>query len=210
MGDPSTMMALNTGASALGSIQQGVAASKADKYNAQVATQNAALAKQNAAWEGAIGESDVGLQGLKTRQDVGDIKAAIAGHGVDVNTGSAKAVQNSAAELGKLSAMNIRSQAARQAYGFETQATGFQNESALDKSKAGNDLIAGLQGAGAAASKGANELNFYGASQPSSPTGGDTAVDASTLSGQEIGVNNGVLSGQTGSSPILTQSLFGL
>lgn len=210
---PQNMAIGSTGASALGSIMQGVSASKSDKYNAQIALQNAALAKQNAAYAGAIGESDVGIQGLKTRQDVGDIKAAEAGHGVDVNTGSAKAVQNSASELGMQSAMNIRSQAARQAYGFETQETGFQNEATLDKSKAGNDLIAGLQNAGTAAAKGANELNIYG------PIGGDTAAkyDASSAEDQVAADVNagdtqgGFLSSATGKLPSsVTQSLFGL
>lgn len=207
---PTNMAAAGTGTSALGSIMQGVSASKSDKYNAQIAAENAKLATQNAALEGAVGESDVGIQGLKTRQDVGDIKAAEAGHGVDVNTGSAKAVQNSASELGMQSAMNIRSQAARQAYGLETQSVGFQNESALDKSKAGNDLIAGLQGASAAAAKGANELNMYG----TGPTGGDAKYRASSPADQvaaDVDGDSGFLSSQTGKLPAsVTQSLFGL
>ncbi len=158
---PTNMTAIGGGVGALGNIMGGVAASKSDKYNAKVAEENAALAKQNAALEGAIGESNVGLQGLKTRQTFGEAKVANAAHGVDVNTGSAKAVQSSISELGQLSASNIRADAARQAYGFEVKALGFENDANLDRAKAGYDMQAGEMGAGTALLKGAGQLNLY-------------------------------------------------
>lgn len=163
------LTAAGTGIGAIGAIQQGVAASRADKYNAQIAEQNASLAKQNADLAGGIGEQDVGLAGIKTREQVGAIKAAQAGNGIDVNTGSAKAVQISQAETGLLNAMNIRSNAARQAYGFETQAVGFENEANIDRSKAKNDMTAGMMGgiSKAVTGLGEYELNKGG------PTGGD-------------------------------------
>ncbi len=159
---PTNMTAIGGGVSALGSIMGGVSASRSDKYNAKVAEENAALAKQNAAFEGAIGESNVGLAGLKTKQEFGAIKAAQAAHGVDVNTGSAKAVQNSQAETGMLNAANIRSNAARQAYGFEVQATGYENQANLDKASARNDIYTGIGNAGAGLIKTAGQINTYG------------------------------------------------
>ncbi len=178
---PQNMTALGGGLGAIGSIQQGVAASKADKYNAQVAQQNAALATQNAALEGAIGEANVGLAGLKTQQQVGAIKATQAGRGVDVNTGSAKAVQTSQAETGMLDAANIRSNAARQAYGFEVQATGFENDANLDKANAGKDMTAGVMNAGTALTKAGGEISEYNGGD--GPTSGDTTKSESLLGG---------------------------
>lgn len=211
---PANMSAAGTGASALGSIMQGVAASRSDKFNAEVDAQNAVIAKQEAAWTGAVGESDVGIQGLKTRQTVGNIKAEQAGNGVDVNTGSAVDVRKSAAEEGMQSAMNIRSSAARQAYGLEVGATSDQNNAALAKSAGKNALIAGIQGAGNDILKTTTNPNsaLYAGSTAGGPTGGDSAAnatDVASMSSDEIGVNNGVLSGQTSYAPTLTNSLFG-
>lgn len=147
--------------SAVGSIQQGYAGAAAAKYNAQVAQQNAQLATQNAQWTGAEGEQQYGVQGLKTQATAGAQKAGEAGNNVDVNSGSAVAVRQGTAEAGQLSSMNIRSNAARQAYGYETQSTQYTGQAALDKSQAQSDITAGYLGAGADVLKGAGQAELY-------------------------------------------------
>jgi hypothetical protein len=143
MGAIPVVMAAATAVSALGSIAQGRAASASAKYNARVAGNNAEIALQNAQLASAEGAANVEKESLKTRAQVGSIKAAQAANGIDVNKGSAAEVQQSAAELGKLDALTIRSNAARHAYGYQTEATSDRAQAALDRSQAKYDTAAG-------------------------------------------------------------------
>lgn len=152
------------GFGAFGAIQQGRATAAAAQYNAGLATANAAISKQNAAWTSQEGRAAAEAQSLKTRAEVGGIKANQAAGGIALDSGSAFDVRSSAAETGELNALNIRSNAARQAYGYQTESTNYEAQSGLDKSEAGNDLAAGaisgsstlLGGVGNAASNYAN------------------------------------------------------
>jgi hypothetical protein len=110
------------------------------KYNAQVATQNQQIATQNATLAGQSGEQQAAQSEAKTRAEVGAIKASEAAGNIDVNSGSAVDVQSSAAELGELSAITIRGNAA---YGYQTQSTSFENQAQLDTQQAANDTTAG-------------------------------------------------------------------
>lgn len=150
----------SAGIGAIGAISSGNAQAAAAKYNSQIASQNATLADQNAKWARESGEQQVGEQGAKTRAQVGGIIAAQAANGVDVNSGSAPDVRASEASLGQLSAINIRSNAARTSYGFETQSTSDTAQSQLENFQSSQDSLAGevsgastiLGGAGGAAS----------------------------------------------------------
>ncbi len=136
--------AASLGMSALGSIAQGQQQSASAKYNAQIAENNAKIAAQNATFAGEEGAVNTEIAQQKTRSNVADIKVAQAANGVNVNTGSAVDVRASAAELGELNAMNIRSNAARQAYGYQTQAASDKAQAALDRQEASYDKSAGL------------------------------------------------------------------
>lgn len=133
--------------SALGSVETASAQEKAAQYQAQVAANNQKLATQNAAQAEAAGSTAVEQQGLKTKAEVGAIKAAQAASNIDVNQGSAVDVRSSAAELGELDALTIRSNAEKQAYGYQTQAQSFAGQEALAKSQAAQAPIAGAIGA---------------------------------------------------------------
>jgi hypothetical protein len=129
-----------------GSIMQGNAAAGAANYNAQIARQNAQIDRQKAIWAGQAGEQQAHAQELKTRATVGAIKAAQAAGNIDVNTGSAVDVRSSAAALGELDAINIRSNATRVAYGYNVEAVGQENQANLDRFAASNDITAGYLG----------------------------------------------------------------
>lgn len=154
----------SAGIGAFGAIRQGQAASESASYQSTIAANNAKIATQNASFQGAEGDANAAAKELQTRGKVGAITAAQGANGLDVNSGSAVDVRQSAAELGQLDAMTIRSNAARAAYGYQTQATSDQAQSALDKSTAKNDATAGyisgagtlLSGAGSAALRYAN------------------------------------------------------
>lgn len=150
MADPATLALIATIGSAavggIGAIEQGRAASQAAAYSAQVQANNAKIAQQNAEFKGAEGETNAAASQMKTRQQVAAIAASQAANGIDINNGSAVGVRQSAAELGELDAINIRSNAAREAYGFQTQAASDTAQSVLDKSASKNDMTAGIIG----------------------------------------------------------------
>lgn len=137
----------SAGLQAFGQIQKGNAAASAANYNASIAENNATIAKQNATFAGEEGEQKAAESEAKTRAQVGGLLASQGASGIDVNKGSSANVQASASEVGMLDALNIRSNAARQAYGYQTQAASYTAQAALDKKQAKQDKTAGYIGA---------------------------------------------------------------
>lgn len=150
------------GIGAFGAIRQGQAQQASQDYNAKIASNNAQIATQNAAFAGAEGDTNAAAKEMQTRAKVGAITAAQGANGLDVNKGSAVDVRASAAELGQLDAMTIRSNAARQAYGYQTQAVSDNAQSALDRATGKNDATAGYITAGGTllSTIGSTALNF--------------------------------------------------
>lgn len=132
---------------AIGSIEQGRAAAAAANYNSMIQARNAQVANANAAVTARSGESQAAISEQKTRAVAGAIKANEAASGIDVNSGSALLTQTSSEDLGALDALTIRSNASRQAYGYETQAASEQNQSQLSQFEAQADTTAGNIGA---------------------------------------------------------------
>jgi len=139
---------LGAATSAVGLYQSGQAAKASGTYNAEVAKENAQIQTQNATWAGQEGEEQAAQKELETRSRVGAIESAQSANGVDVNSGSNLDVRSSAAELGELDALNIRANAARQAYGYQTSATSDVAQSNLDRFAGSNAQTAGDIGAG--------------------------------------------------------------
>lgn len=140
----STSAVIGGGVKAIGQIQEGRAESEAASYNAEIAALNAATATKNAQFAGQIGEQSTYAEGMKTREQVGGIKANQAASGIDVNVGSAPLVRESAKEVGEQNALNAREAAMRSAYGNYQQAAADTTQASLDTaeakqySKAGN------------------------------------------------------------------------
>ncbi len=134
--------------SALGSIAQGRAASQSAKYNAQIQQNNAQIAEQNSRLASEEGAANAAAASQKTRAEVGGIKAAQAANNLDVNKGSAVDVRSSAAELGELNAITIRSNAACQAYGYQTQSASDTAQADLDRQQGKSAETAGYINAG--------------------------------------------------------------
>jgi hypothetical protein len=127
--DPVTLGAIAIGGqivggavSAYGNYQAGQATKSADYYQAQVARNTAAVEQQNAQWAAESGEAASSKQALDTRAKAGAIKTAYAGGGIDPNTGSAAKVSSAEAALGELDALTIRSDTARNVYGYNVKA----------------------------------------------------------------------------------------
>lgn len=137
------LLIVGAGVQAYGQMQAGRAASAADRYNAGVANANASIQDQNATWAAHEGEAKAGISQQKTRAQVAGIKADQSASGVDVNSSSFQNVRTSAAEIGALDSATIRSNAARQAYGYETEAASSRAESGMYTAKAKSDKRAG-------------------------------------------------------------------
>jgi hypothetical protein len=120
------------GAKAFGSFEGGEASKNAASYAAEVAANNAAIANQNASYAEQAGVAKATAVSLKGAAQAGKIKTGQAASGVDVNTGSAATVQQSQRVVSKLDTETTLSDAELQAYGYRTQAAGFQAESGLD------------------------------------------------------------------------------
>ncbi len=108
------------GLQAYGQYQSGRANERLMDYNARLAEQQAedALAR---------GREAEGLQRLKTRVTIGSQRARMAASGVDISAeGSAIDLVADTARLGELDALTIRNNAAREAWGYRTQATDYR------------------------------------------------------------------------------------
>ncbi len=161
--------------SAVGSYESGQATKAQDEYQAEVAAQNQKLAAQNAQMATAAGEAQAEQAGLKQRADLGQIRAAEAASGIDVNSGSAADVQASQSERDMLNALVIRSNAERTAYGYQTQALADSGQAQLYKAAGQQAPIAGgISAAGSLLSGAAGVANQYSSWQRLQPSTTDT------------------------------------
>ena len=134
---------------AYSSIQNG-------KYLDKIAKQNAAVSEQAADDAMRTGDINADTKRIETRGFIGTQRAGFAANGIDVNIGSAGLVQDDTAQFGELDALTIMNNAAREAYGYKTQAVDQRQQGKLAKYQAKMSAIGSiLGGAEKAASLGA-------------------------------------------------------
>lgn len=131
-------------ASAAGPAVQGYSQAQTAQYQSEIAQQNQQLALLNAQEAQAQGQSDIQQKQQQTSAQIGGIKAAEAGSGIDVNSGSSLDVQSSAAALGELSALNIGYNAQTKANSYIGQANVDTAQSQLYQSQIPLDIAGGL------------------------------------------------------------------
>lgn len=139
--------AIGAGVSAVGSSYAGQAKSNMYNYQAGVADLNKKIASQNADYSREVGEVKAQDSGLRTEFQVGKMKAAQGGSGLDVNSGSALATRQSQTLIGQHDQGTIRSNAARQAYGFDIEAIKYGAEGDMLRTAGKNAIEAGNLGA---------------------------------------------------------------
>lgn len=127
-----------SGAEAEGQAQQGMY-----NYQAGVAQINSQIAQQNADYAIQSGEQQAQQYGIQAAQQFGAIKSAQASSGIDVNSGSALQTQQSQKLVSNLDQDQIRSNAAKTAYDYNTQAVQFQNQAQLYTMAGTNAAAAG-------------------------------------------------------------------
>lgn len=133
--------------SAVSQIKAGNASGAAGEYRAQVAENNAKTAEMNATMTSQAGETAAANSSLKTAAVIGRQKAAQGANNIDVNSGSAAQVRSATAALGRLDALTIRSNAAREAYGYKVQGSDFKAEANLDRAMGKEARTSGWLGA---------------------------------------------------------------
>jgi len=144
MGLPMAVLGIaGAGISAFGAYEQGQAQAANATYQAQVAANNAMVARENASLAAASGAAREATQGMKTAATVGAIKAGQGASGIDVNTGSAASVRQAASKLGALDLATTRSNTSREVYGYEVAATNDVAQSQLLTSEATQAKTAG-------------------------------------------------------------------
>lgn len=190
MADPISLTAMSLGASALGGVTGAVGGimggnSQASMYQYQsgVAKMNEQIMKQNADYAVAAGEVTAQEKGMETRGKIGQTIAQQGAGGLAVGSGSNARVVDSERQIGQQDQAIIRSNSARQAYGYEVEASKYAAESTMDQFAASNAKKAGYISAfgsllGAAGSVGSKWLTasnagtFSGSVKPGDPSGG--------------------------------------
>jgi hypothetical protein len=163
---------------AFGAFLGGEAQQQYYNYQAGVAQFNAQIAQQNAQYEINLGEIQAQQAGLQQGQQMGRIIAGQGASGLDVNSGSAKQVQQSQIGLNRTAQTSIRSSAAKQAYNYEVEGAQFSAQAVADTQAGKNARTAGMLGVttsllGAASSVSSewlksSTLNLFSNSTPSS------------------------------------------
>lgn len=141
------------------------AGKKVAEANAQISDYNAQVSElqsQDAVERGFEAESRFRTQ---VRGAIGAQRAAFAAGNVDVSFGSAVDVQADAAFLGEMDALQLRTNAAREAWGYKVQATNYRMEGDVRRREGDAIVAAGGYNAAAtrAAGRAANTSGWLGA-----------------------------------------------
>lgn len=146
-------LALAAGGTAVSAIGQykagqankraGEAAADVSESQAQVADYNAHVADLQAADALERGSEQEARYRTQIRGAIGAQRAGQAAGNIDVGFGSAADVQGDAAYLGELDALTIRTNAAREAWGYKVQSYDYTKQAAIDRKAGANQIAAG-------------------------------------------------------------------
>lgn len=174
--DPASLAIEATVASAVvggaGQVMSGYAANNAAKFNAGMSMNNATIAKQNSELAGQIGTAKAERSEMKTAAQIGATTASQGASGVKIGSKSFQDVRESEQKIGALEAMNIRSNAAREAYGFKVQEVSDVAQAKQYKAEGKAAVIGGYMGAAESALGAAAKV--AGSKNPKGVTGGGT------------------------------------
>lgn len=126
------------GFSAVGAYNTAKSQQAALEAQAQVAANNAQLAT----WQGedSLQRGQVAASGatMKTGQQVGSQRAALAANGVDLSMGSAQNIITDTEFIGKVDANTIQDNAAREAWGYRMQSRNYTDQARAARAGASN------------------------------------------------------------------------
>lgn len=128
---------------AQGAKQQADATAAQNQYQAAVARNDQILAEQAAQAAEARGSRLSQMKQLDTASRLGGVIAATGGAGLDSGSGSALRLQADTQAMGDLDTRTIRYNAAREAYGYRVQGSGYSAQAQLDEMAARDAGAAG-------------------------------------------------------------------
>mgnify|MGYP006935472949 CR=1 FL=1 len=133
---------------AVGSVMGGFAAKASGDYQAQVARNNAILARQAAEVEDQRGGLEAQAQDQKTKALLAAQQVGFASSGIDITSGSALDAQEGSAKLGRLDTLNTKYNSDKKVNNLQNQALTFDSEAEVAESKGAYGLLSGFLGAG--------------------------------------------------------------
>jgi hypothetical protein len=166
--------ALAAGSAVMSGVSSGMQANaqqQAQQYQAQVASNNAKLAGEQASSTVQAGQAAAMQSGLQAAQVLGEQKAALAANGVNLGSGSAIDLQATTHYLNAQDISNITNNAARQAWGYNVDSSNYAAQSGLSawQGHSSNPAAIGTMG-GASSLLGSaslyamgNKTNLFGA-----------------------------------------------
>jgi hypothetical protein len=169
--------ALGAASGAAPSLAQGAAAKSAANAQAAAANTNARLAEHQATDALRRGAHEENKFRREASVLQGSQRAAAAASGVDVDSGSMSDIQIEARMEEEEDAAVIRFNAAREGWGYNTQALDYRNQASAARSAGKNAMTAGMIGAGA---------SLLSLAVP--PTGGSAGKVAAAASGKNTSV----------------------
>jgi hypothetical protein len=157
-----------TGAAGAYSSSQGAKA--AYEAQAQVAANNAVIAGWQADDATMRGGKSATASRAKTLQLKGDQRAAMAANGIDLSVGSAQEILTDTDYFGQIDANTIVDNAAREAWGYRSQAANFGADASLLRSRADAESPWKAAGASLLTSAGKVASSWYGAEKTKGAT----------------------------------------
>jgi len=135
------MIAAGGALGAYGSYESGKANRDIDRANAEVARMKAEQSVE-------AGEQQAAIQDVKGRQLEGAQRAGFAGQGVVSNAGTAGMVESSSEAMSEMDKLLIRTNARRQAWGYQSQANDYENQAEMAYKGGVTGALSSLIGAG--------------------------------------------------------------
>lgn len=123
----------------------GEAEQRSAESQAQLSDYNGAIADLQARDATARGELEASKFRSRTRVLIGEQRAGIAAGNIDVGFGSAIDVQADAALLGELDALTVRTNAAREAWGYRVEAFDQRTRGEIQRQEGKNAAAAGKE-----------------------------------------------------------------
>lgn len=185
IGIASSAMQGLVGMSAAG--MQAEAQSKMYQYQAGVANLNKQIAKQNADYALATGETTAMIQGMRQRSQIGSATARFGASGIASGSGSSADVLRSMGQVAGLEQGIIRNNAARQAYGYEVAATQAGAQAGMYQGAAANAEAAGQMNIMSSLIGGISNVSSKWLSASQSGIFGDTAKSSGNVSSTYYG-----------------------
>lgn len=154
------------------------------EFNAQVAENNASLARARADDANAMGTREMERQAWRTRVQLGQQRAAIAASGLDSQFGTPADILGETALFGEIEQQDIRLNAARAAWGHQVDAANFGTAAGLSRWEGDTASRMTILGSlGQAAMFGANAYGRNARPARSARVGGSTAATINTGAG---------------------------